>query len=79
MVRPTDGDERVRALGDPLADPEQRQRLVDFFAILIEWSLEERSQRACSLPDGDSAAQADQALLENGSTSLAGCIGQKES
>ena len=79
MVRPSAGDERVHALEDALADPEQRQRLVDFFSILIEWSLEERSQRNCARPDGDSAAQADQALLENGATSLAGCIGQKES
>lgn len=78
MARPSTGDERVRALEEALADPEQRQRLVDFFAILIEWSLEETSQKVSEdyeLPDRDSAAQVGQALLENGSTSLARRIG----
>lgn len=39
-------DERLIAeLELALRDPEQRQRLADFFAIVHEWSLERKSQQ----------------------------------
>lgn len=62
-----------------LADPEQRRHLADFFAVLIEWSLERKSEEA-SAPNGRaSATQSDQALLQRRSTRLARGVGQEES
>lgn len=42
-----------------LRDPEQRQRLADFFAILHEWSLERKSQPPSAPNERDSASQSD--------------------
>ncbi len=80
MTQHSTGDERIRiALELALIDPGQRQRLAEFFASLREWSLERNSQGPSATNERDSAIQRDQALLKNGSTSLAGCIGQEVS
>lgn len=42
-----------------LRDPEQRQRLADFFAILHEWSLERKSRPSSAPNERDSASQSD--------------------
>jgi hypothetical protein len=42
-----------------LRDPEQRQRLADYFAILHEWSLERKSQQPPAPTERDSASQSD--------------------
>jgi hypothetical protein len=42
-----------------LRDPEQRQRLADYFAILHEWSLERESQQPSAPNEKDSASQSD--------------------